>query len=149
MDDKVKEWIDRYVNVHSFVVRRINARIREELGETLTDDQYQIMLLINDIPKCTPSQLAEMFSVGKSSITAIVNRLVQAGMVERTRDESDRRIIYLSITDHGRFIFDSCRKQIRELISPYLQHFEEEEIESFISKFEKLGELMQEGGRKN
>lgn len=130
------------------VTRRINARIREELGEALTDDQFQILRLIDDTPLCTSSKLAEMLSVGKSSITAIVNRLADAGMVQRTRDEKDRRIIYLSITDHGRSIFDSAQKQVREIISPYLQHFDETEIEWFISKFEKLGQLMQAGGKK-
>ncbi|GAB6926484.1 MarR family transcriptional regulator [Paenibacillus sp. JCM 10914] len=150
MNDKAKQWIDRYVDVHLLVTRRINAQIREHLGEDLTNDQFQVVRLINSMTHCTSSLLAEQLAVGKSSITAIINRLVDAGIIQRTRDESDRRIVYLSLTDYGATIFESAHEQVREIISPYLQHFEDKDIEMFISMFEKLGHLMQEsGGRKN
>ena len=150
MNDKARQWIDRYVDVYLLVSRRINAQIREQLGEDLTSDQFQVVRLINGMDRCTSSYLAEALAVGKSSVTAIVNRLVDAGIIDRTRDEADRRLVYLTLTEYGHTIFESAQEQIREIISPYLQHFEEKDIEMFISMFEKLGQLMLEsGGRKN
>lgn len=150
MNDKAKQWIDRYLDVYQLVTRRISAEMREHLGEDLTNDQFQVVRLINSMPQCTSSQLAETLAVGKSSITAIVNRLVDAGILYRTRDEADRRQVYLALTDYGTSIFESAQEQVRNIISPYLKHFEEKDIEMFISMFEKLGQLMQEsGGRKN
>lgn len=150
LNDKAKQWIDRYVDVYLLVTRRINAQIREHLGEDLTNDQFQVVRIINSMDHCTSSHLAETLAVGKSSITAIVNRLVDAGIIDRTRDEADRRLVYLTLTEYGHTIFESAQEQMREIVSPYLQHFEEKDIEMFISMFEKLGQLMFEsGGRKN
>ncbi len=150
LNDKAKQWIDRYVDVYLLVTRRINAQIREHLGEDLTNDQFQVVRIINSMDHCTSSHLAETLAVGKSSITAIVNRLVDAGIIDRTRDKADRRLVYLTLTEYGHTIFESAQEQMREIISPYLQHFEEKDIEMFISMFEKLGQLMFEsGGRKN
>lgn len=150
MNDKTKHWIDRYLDVYQLVTRRISAEIREHLGEDLTNDQFQVLRLVNSMPQCTSSQLADTLAVGKSSITAIVNRLVDAGFLYRTRDEADRRLVYLALTDYGISIYNSAQEQVHSIVSPYLQHFEEKDIEMFISMFEKLGQLMQEsGGRRN
>jgi len=143
-------WINRYMDAYLLVTRRINAQIREQMAEELTSDQYLILRLINGQDRCTSTYLAETSAVGKSSITAIINRLVEAGMIERTRDENDRRLVYLSLTEYGEKIYVAAEKQVQEIVSPYLFHFEEKDIEMFIRMFEKLGSLMQEtGGRNN
>ena len=90
------------------------------LGEDLTSDQFQVVRLVNGTDHCTSSYLAEALAVGKSSVTAIVNRLVDAGIIDRTRDEADRRLVYLTLTEYGHTIFESAQEQMREIVSPYL-----------------------------
>lgn len=70
-------------------------------------------------------------------------------MIERTRDENDRRQVYLTMTEHGKSVYSTSEKQMQEVISPYLFHFEDHDIERFITMFEKLAFLMQEPGGRN
>jgi DNA-binding MarR family transcriptional regulator len=46
--------------------------------------------------------LAEMLGCDRSNITALVDRLEQAGLVERRIDPADRRLKTLVVTDDGR-----------------------------------------------
>ncbi|OKP96908.1 MarR family transcriptional regulator [Paenibacillus sp. P46E] len=131
------------------VTRQINAQIRDSMAEGLTNDQFLIMRLIQSQDLCTSTYLAEAVAVGKSSITAIINRLVEAGFIDRTRDENDRRQVYLSLTNKGRETYSTAEKQVQKVISPYFSHFEERDIEKFITMFEKLAFLMQEAGGRN
>ena len=149
MDKEAEHWINRYMDAYLVVTRRINAQIRESISEDVTSDQYLILRLIKGQKLCTSTHLAEAFSVGKSSITAMTNRLVEAGMIERTRDENDRRQVYLSITEYGENVYAAAQKQVQEIVSPYLFHFEESDIEMFITMFEKLASLMQDSGGKS
>ncbi|WP_410511556.1 MarR family transcriptional regulator [Paenibacillus sp. BR2-3] len=149
MEKDAQHWINRYLDAYLVVTRRINAQIRDRISEDLTSDQYLILRLIDGQELCTSTYLAESFAVGKSSITAIINRLVEAGMIERTRDENDRRQVYLSMTTYGKSVYDAAEKQVQVILSPYLFHFEESDIEMFIRMFEKLGSLMQESGGRN
>ncbi|MNI61690.1 putative HTH-type transcriptional regulator YusO [compost metagenome] len=150
MNDEAEQWIKRYIDAYLIVTRQINARIKERMAEGLTNDQFLILRLIKFQEQCTSTYLADAVSVGKSSITAIVNRLVDAGLIERTRDENDRRQVYLSLTEQGEQGYQLAEKQVKELISPYLFHFEEQDIEKFITMFEKLAFLIQDtGGRSN
>ncbi|NQX43918.1 MarR family transcriptional regulator [Paenibacillus tritici] len=150
MKKDAEEWINRYVDAYMVVTRQINARLRDIFGEGLTNDQFLILRLIAGQEQCTSTYLAEAVAVGKSSITAIINRLDEAGMIQRTRDENDRRQVYLTMTAHGESVYRTCEKQMQEVISPYLFHFEDDKIEQFIVMFEKLAFLMQDtGGRSN
>ncbi|OMD78742.1 MarR family winged helix-turn-helix transcriptional regulator [Paenibacillus odorifer] len=149
MDNEVQHWINRYMDAYLIVTRQVAARIKDSIAAETTNDQYQILRLINAQEQCTSTYLAESFCVGKSSITAIINRLVQAGIIERTRDENDRRQVYLSMSEHGKKIFEAAETQVHEVISPYLFHFEEKDIEMFVMMFEKLANLIQndDGGK--
>lgn len=149
MKKNAEEWINRYVDAYRVVTRQINAKLRDTFGELLTSDQFLILRLIGGQEKCTSTYLAEAVAVGKSSITAIINRLDEAGMIQRTRDENDRRQVYLTMTERGKEVYMTSEKQMQEVISPYLFHFEDKEIEHFIVMFEKLAFLMQEPGGKS
>ncbi|WP_042200736.1 MarR family winged helix-turn-helix transcriptional regulator [Paenibacillus camerounensis] len=146
MNEEAQQWINRYVDAYLIVTRQISARIKERIPEGVTNDQFLILRLIKAQRLCTATYLAEAVSVGKSSITAIINRLYEAGMIERTRDENDRRLVYLSLTQQGEEVYQLAEKQVQDVISPYLFHFEEEDIEKFITLFEKLAFIMQETG---
>lgn len=149
MEDELQHWINRYMDAYTIVTRQVAARIKDSIAADTTNDQYQILRLINAQEQCTSTYLAEAFCVGKSSITAIINRLVKAGIIERTPDENDRRQVYLSMTEHGRSVFESAEKQVHEVIAPYLFHFEEKDIEMFVKMFEKLATLIQDDGGKS
>ncbi|MEK3793985.1 MarR family transcriptional regulator [Paenibacillus sp. FSL R7-0204] len=150
MKKDADEWINRYVDAYMVVTRQINARLRDIFGEGLTTDQFLILRLISGQERCTSTYLAEAVAVGKSSITAIINRLDEAGMIQRTRDENDRRQVYLTMTEYGESVYKTSEMQMQQVISPYLFHFEDHNIELFITMFEKLAFLMQDtGGRSN
>lgn len=147
MEDDVQHWINRYMDAYLMVTRQVASRIKDSIAADTTNDQYQILRLISAQEKCTSTYLAESFCVGKSSITAIISRLVQAGIIERTPDDNDRRQVYLSMSEHGRKVFEAAEKQVHEVVAPYLLHFEKKDIEMFVMMFEKLGNLIQEGGK--
>ena len=46
--------------------------------------------------------LAEALDVSQASATGIVDRMEQRGLVARTRDDDDRRIVRVVLTDEGR-----------------------------------------------
>lgn len=143
-----KKLIDRFLASWMTVERGMDAMVRSLIHEDLTSDQYYLLQHIMQQGPRTSSELAETFKVVKSSITAIVTRLVDRGLIERTRNESDRREVYLSLTERGRQIAEQVDHRISETVGVYLGHFKEEEIETVLSGFERLARLVvEDGGR--
>jgi len=136
--------IQRYEEASFIVTRRINAAIRERMSDDLTLDQYAVIRYMRKRERCTSSELADTFCVGKSSITAIITRLFDKDLIERLPDEKDRRVTYLRLTDEGRRVSDEMEDRIRELLTQYLQHFDKDEALRFIETYEKLGRVLLE-----
>ncbi|MDO7905906.1 MarR family transcriptional regulator [Paenibacillus sp. JX-17] len=145
-NQEAKELIDRYLNASFIVGKRFSTELREHIEEELTAEQFGAMRLIRTRGKCTPTELADAFCVGKSTITAMISRLVTRGLIERTGDAKDRRVIYLSVTPEGEKIFQIADEKVQGILTPYLEHFEQHEVETFINSFERLATLMQDAG---
>ncbi|MGG6311283.1 MarR family winged helix-turn-helix transcriptional regulator [Paenibacillus macerans] len=145
MNLESKQLIERYMAAFFVVTKRLHGEIREIIQEDITMEQYQILDYIAARGRCTSTELAEAFAVGKSSITAMITRLVDKGSLRRTRDEDDRRVVYLTLTEQGEANYRIVQEQIMNTVSTYLVHFDADEVEGFISAFEKLARLIGEG----
>ncbi len=53
-----------------------------------------------------PSELADTLMMSRAGMTNRVDRLEQAGLVERTLDPADRRSFLIALTDKGRTVID-------------------------------------------
>ncbi|WP_419875690.1 MarR family winged helix-turn-helix transcriptional regulator [Candidatus Pristimantibacillus sp. PTI5] len=138
----LKDIIDRYEAANFLVNRRLNAMIRELMPDDLTVDQFSTLRYLRSREKCTSSELADIFCVGKSSITAIITRLFDKNLIERLPDEKDRRVIYLALTQEGKQVCDRMEDKIHVLLAKYIERFPEQEAMKFIETFEKLAQEM-------
>lgn len=80
-----------------------DAIFRREVGEPLELKQieYTLLTLVAENPGGSPARLARALAVTPPHITALVDRLQERGLVERTAHEQDRRAQMLSATRKG------------------------------------------------
>jgi DNA-binding MarR family transcriptional regulator len=101
-------------------------RVAREVG--ITPRWYLLLLLIKGAPdlseRSTVTELAERLQLAQSSVTELVARAEQAGLVSREPSASDARVSYLRLTPEGeeRFAqaFESLaveRRALREAIA--------------------------------
>lgn len=55
----------------------------------------------------TAGQLAEIGLISSGGLTQRIDRLERAGLVQRTRDPKDRRVVYIELTTSGRELIDT------------------------------------------
>ena len=75
----------------------------------LTARHYQVLLAIRAGPEAglPVGELAEQMLLQPHSATGLVDRLAEAGLVERVRSESDRRLVCVRATDTARALLAS------------------------------------------
>jgi MarR family transcriptional regulator, temperature-dependent positive regulator of motility len=74
----------------------------EGAGFDLTPVQYAALATINSNPAIDQITLAGLIAYDRTTITGVVDRLVQKGLVIRQTSSRDRRARELKITDAGR-----------------------------------------------
>lgn len=138
----ITELIERYMRVSFLIHKTGESLVKGEICEDLTNDQYYMLRYIEQRESCTSTALAEAFNVNKSAITAIITRLDEKKLIKRSRDEGDRRVVYIALTEEGSRLFKKTEKKIHDLVEKMISGFEEEEIRAFIRTYEKLSDIM-------
>ncbi|RHW38183.1 MarR family transcriptional regulator [Neobacillus notoginsengisoli] len=138
----IQKLIDRYIAVSFSVNKKGESMLKEQIGSDLTNDQHYMLRYIRQSGECTSTELAEVFEVNKSAITAIITRLSDKGLVKRKRDEADRRVVYLTLTEEGMDLFEKTEQRIHALVESIITKFELDEITSFIDTYEKLSGIL-------
>jgi DNA-binding MarR family transcriptional regulator len=81
---------------------RFSEEAARECG--ITPQQHQLMLGIagfSESGSATISELAEFLQERNHSVTGLVERAVQSGLVVRRQHATDRRVVLVSLTAHG------------------------------------------------
>lgn len=107
---------------------------------SLSGPQYLMLRLIADMAPVNPSDLAQLFNVSLSSVTAAVNRMVRDGLVRRYEDEANRRYVVIEMTDHGRDLLLETETLRRTVIRAQFGRFSPAELSTFATLLEKLME---------
>jgi DNA-binding MarR family transcriptional regulator len=68
----------------------------------LTSEQIGVLAAIKSRGPLRPIDLASILERSPNSMSMIVDRMVKAGLVRRTRDRKDRRAVFVSMTDKAR-----------------------------------------------
>jgi DNA-binding MarR family transcriptional regulator len=68
----------------------------------ITTEQWRVLVCIKSRGPLRLIDLASMIERSPNSMSMIVDRMVKAGLVRRTRDRKDRRTVFVSMTDKGK-----------------------------------------------
>ena len=141
---ELQQLFSRYQVAINSIYRGINNTLKNQVHPDITADQFSILQYIHHQQACTSTQISTVFGVGKSAVTAVINRLDEKELIERKRDPKDRRIIELSLTEVGEQLVKQTERELYRIIGEKLSHFDKVEIENYIYALERLASLMEE-----
>jgi len=67
----------------------------------LTTEQWGLLTTIKSRGPLRPSDLANILERTPNSMSMLIDRMVKAGLVRRTRDRKDRRVVTVTLTSKG------------------------------------------------
>lgn len=132
--------------LHERMIHRFNALQKEEGAAVscvdLTFPQYNAMLVVRDSEELTIKSLAEQLRVSPPSASAMVDRLVELGMLEREQSQLDRRTVTVRLSREGRKNLDAMDTQMLESLGHFLELLGREGAQSWCSIYEKIAEMI-------
>lgn len=84
------------------------------------------------------SRVANELNVSNSHITAVTEKLINKGFVTRSRSTSDRRVVYLEITEQGKDLVAKMEGAKKQYLQERFSTLSEEEMNIMISISKKL-----------
>ena len=131
MSTEPKEMTDADVTIDFLVaqVGRLHHKrahaLLEELG--LYHGQPRLLLALWHEEGPTQSELADRLNVAPATITKMLQRMTEAGFVERQRDSADQRLLRVYLTDAGRAVQERVQQVWAQMEREVLEGFGPEE----------------------
>jgi len=98
----------------------------------LSPGQMHVLMLLHEVGPLTVGQLAEMLRVSMPSVSSVLDRLEEHGLVARQRDDGDRRMVHIMLTDRGAEDAAEAAGFRRAAAQQVLARFQEDELEALL-----------------
>ncbi|MCE5219529.1 MarR family transcriptional regulator [bacterium] len=96
----------------------------------MTLGQMECLRAINQLGAPSMSELSRHLHLQPSTLTGLVDGLVQRGRVVRREDPSDRRVVRVELTEHGRVVGRHHHEQVKKRLLELLGELEGPDLEA-------------------
>lgn len=85
----------------------------DKLG--LTYPQYLVLLILWETDSVTVKVLSERLYLQSNTLTPLLKRMQQAGLIDRVRSQEDERSVIISLTDKGKQLASEAPQVAKQL----------------------------------
>ena len=123
------------------IKERLLSRLLKRHGmEHLSPAQGRILMVLWEQDDIPVRRLAALTSLDKSTLSLSLSRMEQFGIIRRTGDTNDRRVVRVTLTEEGRTLRKSCMAAMQELECMLYKDVSQQDKEVFLRVLEQIFE---------
>lgn len=104
----------------------------------VTPPQWGVMALLHGSDSITVGAISQMRGIDAPTVTGIIKRLEQNGLVERHHDREDRRMVKVHLTPEGENILGTLTPAVEAFQLHMLQGLSEAERKTFLENLQHI-----------
>lgn len=133
---ELRLWL-RLLTCTTLVEDTVRSRLRDRFGVTLP--RFDLMAQLRKAPEgMTLTELSSRMMVSNGNLTALVERMAEAGQIRRWRDDVDRRVVKVALTVEGERDFAEMASAHGDWIAALFADLDDREIAALMSLLGKL-----------
>lgn len=142
-----RDALDAYIKVWRAAHAMESRANRHLAAHDLTISQFGVMEAVHHLGPLSQRQLAEKILRSSGNLTMVIDNLERVGLVRRTRDQRDRRMMMVSLTPRGQELIEALMPVHAASICATFSGLSREETAELARLSKKLGvSLRGEGG---
>lgn len=135
---ETRDAISLISKIREKVNRFIAAEMAKQGMEGIGTSHGDIIYALFKKSRLTMADISKVIHKDKSTVTALVDKLVRLGIVTKERDKGDSRVVYVALTGKGSGlepIFESISK---DLLDVFYSDISEKEQETLLALLQKI-----------
>lgn len=129
--------------VHSMIQKNFMEQVKPS---GLTSGQPKVLDYLRDHNGTNQKEIAAACHIEPGSLTSVLNRMEESGLIERRILEGNRRTFYIFMTEKGAQLKDIVEKNFVSIEEQAFRNISSEEQAAFMETFSKIYEnLMNKG----
>ncbi|MGV8905942.1 MAG: MarR family winged helix-turn-helix transcriptional regulator [Acetobacterium sp.] len=121
------------------IIQFIEQKLQENgMDDLITSHGNILTVLYESDRKLSMGQIAKKIGKDKSTVTPLINKLMTLGYIDKVRNEEDKRITYIILTEKGKQLESKFNTITSEVYETAYKDFTPEEKEIFLRLLKKL-----------
>lgn len=116
------------------MARSFDAALEDEI----TPQKFLLLNSLLRMKKCKVNDLAQEVNLSSGATTLALNRLEKEGLIVRSRDKEDRRIVWVELTEKGRSLILRLVEKRHRVWEKMLSTLTPKEEQEFLRLLEKM-----------
>lgn len=108
----------------------------------LTPVQFRVLQVVGETGSCTAKEISQRMDVSQATVTSLVDKLVNQGMVIRQRSDVDRRQTNIVITDQGRDTLASAPDALQQRYVRKFEALDDWEQAMLVAALERVASML-------
>lgn len=104
----------------------------------MTPQQYWLLRQLRRDGSLSIGELAQALGITTGSATVACKRLEHAGLLTRTRQHEDERVVQVALTVEGNALIDTLKQRRRAELAQWLNVLDQHEQEALLDMVERL-----------
>lgn len=142
MDKNVKKINDILGNLFQMVLKLEEEAVKESTSADLSITEIHTLVAVGTGRARTMTHVANLLGIRVSTLTAAINKLVKKGYVKRRRDDEDRRIVKIQLTEKGVSAVMAHEEFHEAMVSEAIAEVPTAELARFISSLDNINQFL-------
>jgi DNA-binding MarR family transcriptional regulator len=139
--NKIDAIVDEIFQIFPLAMKKFKRSEQERFPKGISLQDISIIGMLYHQKILPTSEIGKRLLISKPQMTYIIDRLIKLGIVERSPDKKDRRIINIKLTRKGKFRFEKHRNLTRTVIRKKLRILSQPELEKFSGALAAIKEI--------
>jgi len=119
--------------------KAIHERIKEEMAKNkLNITEFSVLEVLYQKGKQTIQQVGNRILISSGSMTYVIDKLEQRGLLSRNACPDDRRVIHVTLTNDGNQLMTEIMPKYLELVNHMFDEINSDEAETLVQLLKKV-----------
>jgi len=142
-ENKLESIVKNLLSIIPLFHRKL-IRMDELLAsQDIAPSHLKIMFLLDVCEKLTVSEIGKKLYISRPNVTPLIDKLVKEGMVERIRDQSDKRMFNVKSTLKGKEFITGQKEIISSNLKNRLSLLSGENLDNLDKALETLKDIIE------
>lgn len=114
------ELVVQTLSVLPLMAKKLFGPIHVLHNSDLHHTHFHIMNIIADAGNIRTTEIARKLAIKKSNLTPLISKLKSKNFIYRHKDEIDRRVIYIQLTEEGNAFLNEKKKMLEKEVEERL-----------------------------
>jgi DNA-binding MarR family transcriptional regulator len=137
----IEDISENVIGILPVILKKLISFIDEGANLELSHYHFAILGMISKVGPLSISEIGRSLLISKPQMTAMIDKIVDYGLVSRTQTPEDRRVIIISLTAEGRKVLNRAIANLRSNVARKMAKLSESDLQAFSEALKTIKDI--------